>query len=222
MTKCWAALCRSRLQRFVLKSDAARCCERAGDLSGTGFGRRFAPPHASRQGRRVANARQQVCPQARSLCAAQPGELPRPQRGPSMGEARSALLVSAVEQDHDFLGRIFFQHGWMLYRTGAIESALVSLRDHPVPVVITERNFPLGNWKDLLAATRHLNQAPLLIVTDRLADEYLWAEVLNLGRHGVLCQPFQVTELLWVLGTAWRTGGGTPIAPAFEFRSLAQ
>jgi hypothetical protein len=45
---------------------------------------------------------------------------------------------------------------------------------------------------------------PLLIVASRLADEYLWAEVLNLGGHDVLAKPFQGAEVQWVLESAWR------------------
>ena len=78
------------------------------------------------------------------------------------------------------------------------------LRCNPVRVVMTERDLPLGNWKDVLAAIQQLPQIPMLIVTARLADEYLWAEVLNLGGYDVLSQPFQVAELLWVFGNAWR------------------
>jgi DNA-binding response OmpR family regulator len=117
---------------------------------------------------------------------------------------RSALLVSAVDENHEFLGRVFLQQGWVLFKTRTIESALVLLNHNPVSVVITERDVPPGNWKDLLRAIQPLPDAPLLIVTDRLADECLWAEVLNLGGHDVLGQPFQLTELLWVLGTAWQ------------------
>ncbi|MGA3096797.1 MAG: hypothetical protein ABSF25_10120 [Bryobacteraceae bacterium] len=117
---------------------------------------------------------------------------------------RSALLVSAVEEDHEFLGQVFSHQGWRLYKARTLESAADLLRRTPVPVVITERDLPLGNWKDVLAAIQQLPQSPLLIVTARLADELLWAEVLNLGGHDVLSQPFRVNELLWVLGNAWR------------------
>jgi DNA-binding response OmpR family regulator len=123
-----------------------------------------------------------------------------------MTTTRSALLVSAVEEDREFLDRIFCQQHWILYKTRTLESAMDFLRRSPVPVVVTERYLPLGNWKDVLAAIQQLPQTPLLIVTARLADEYLWAEVLNLGGHDVLSQPFQVSELLWVLGNAWRRG----------------
>ncbi len=130
--------------------------------------------------------------------------LSQSRRRSSMIARRTALLVSAVEEDHRFLGNVFSQQGWMLHKTTTVPSALAFLRDNPVPVVITERDLPLGDWKNLLAAIQYLPRAPLLIVTARLADEHLWAEVLNLGGHDVLCQPFQVNELLWVLGTAWR------------------
>jgi len=124
----------------------------------------------------------------------------------AMITTRSALLVSAVEEDHEFLGQVFSQQGWILYKARTLESAVDSLRRNPVPVVMTERDLPLGNWKDVLAAIQQLPQTPLLIVTARVADECLWAEVLNLGGHDVLSQPFQVSELLWVLGNAWRRG----------------
>jgi len=117
---------------------------------------------------------------------------------------RTALLVSSLKEDHEFLGEVFSHQGWMLYNAPTLGSALAFLRDNPVPVVITERDLPLGNWKDLLAAIQQLPRTPLLVVAARLADEHLWAEVLNLGGHDVLGKPFQVKELLWVLSTACR------------------
>ena len=124
----------------------------------------------------------------------------------AMTTTRSALLVSAVDEDHESLGQVFSPQGWILYKARTLEAAVDFLRRTPVPVVVTERDLPLGNWKDVLAAIQQLPRTPLLIVTARLADELLWAEVLNLGGHDVLSQPFQVSELLWVLGNAWRRG----------------
>ncbi len=49
-----------------------------------------------------------------------------------------------------------------------------------------------------------LPDPPLLIVTSRLADEYLWAEALNLGAWDVLAKPFDREEVSRVLGFAWR------------------
>lgn len=44
---------------------------------------------------------------------------------------------------------------------------------------------------------------PQLIVADRLADEALWAEVLNLGRYDVPVMPFAHEEVLRVISMAW-------------------
>jgi DNA-binding response OmpR family regulator len=99
---------------------------------------------------------------------------------------------------------MFSQQGWTLYRAGTLDTAVAFLRGNPVPVIITEPDLPLANWKDLLAAIVQLPRAPLLIVASRLADERLWAEVLNLGGYDLLCEPFQKKEVLWVLNSAWR------------------
>jgi hypothetical protein len=45
---------------------------------------------------------------------------------------------------------------------------------------------------------------PLLVVTSRLADEYLWVEVLNLDGHDVLAKPFRAAEAQRVLESGWR------------------
>jgi len=121
-----------------------------------------------------------------------------------MIECRAALLVSAANKDHDLLGEVFSQQGWTLYRAAAIDAAVSFLRENSVPILITERDLALGNWKDLLTATLQLPRVPLLIVASRLADEDLWAEVLNLGGYDVLCEPFQTKEVLWVLNGAWQ------------------
>jgi len=118
-------------------------------------------------------------------------------------EHKAALLVSADDEDHRWLGDVFCQQGWTLYRAVTLDTALAFLCDNPVPVLITERDLPLGDWKDLFATMLQLPRAPLLIVASLLADEHLWAEVLNLGGHDVLCKPFETKEVLWVLSSAW-------------------
>jgi FixJ family two-component response regulator len=40
-------------------------------------------------------------------------------------------------------------------------------------------------------------------VTSRLADEYLWAEVLNLGGYDVLAKPLDKQEVSRTLNLAW-------------------
>jgi len=117
---------------------------------------------------------------------------------------KSALLVSPFAEDHQLLSQIFLDRGWTLRLACTLGSALAVLRHRPIPVVIAEHALPCGDWKDLFAALQLLRHHPLLVVTSRLADEELWAEVLNLGGHDVLAKPFQAAEVEWVLDRAWR------------------
>lgn len=63
--------------------------------------------------------------------------------------------------------------------------------------------MPDSSWKSLLAALDQLPDRPLLVVTSRLADEHLWAEVLNLGGYDVLMKPFDPQEVVRVISLAW-------------------
>ena len=55
----------------------------------------------------------------------------------------------------------------------------------------------------MLDVIHHLEDAPALIVTSRLADDRLWAEALNLGAYDVLAKPFNHDEVLRSVSLAW-------------------
>jgi DNA-binding response OmpR family regulator len=69
-------------------------------------------------------------------------------------------------------------------------------------VVVCERDLPDGSWKHLLDKVETLARPPRLIVASRLADERLWAEVLNLGGYDVLATPFDADEVYRVVSYA--------------------
>ena len=70
-------------------------------------------------------------------------------------------------------------------------------------MLLCERYQADGSWEDLLRATAGLRTPPNIIVFSRLADESLWAEVLNMGGFDVLIKPFQPEEVLRVTFAAW-------------------
>lgn len=73
----------------------------------------------------------------------------------------------------------------------------------PIPLVVCERDLSQGTWQDFLVQASLLANAPFFIVASRLADDYLWAEALNLGAHDVLAKPFDLFELTRSLSLAW-------------------
>ena len=76
---------------------------------------------------------------------------------------------------------------------------------HQIDVLMTDSVLCDGrSWKDLLQLLRAADDAPPLIVADRLGDERLWAELLNLGAYDLIMTPFDQRELLHVLSNAYR------------------
>lgn len=129
------------------------------------------------------------------------------------------LSVSAVEDDHLILGHIFSRSTWELHCVRSCAEAADFLQGHDVSVMLAERDLPDGTWKDLLAKLTASEAPPVLIVCSRVADDYLWAEVLNLGGGDVLAKPFEAKEVVWAVGMAWnewrsrRRAGLEPAAP---------
>ncbi len=70
-------------------------------------------------------------------------------------------------------------------------------------MLLCERDQVDGSWEDLLGATARLPASPNLIVFSRLADESLWAKVVNMGGFDVLMTPFEPEEVLRVTFAAW-------------------
>ena len=64
--------------------------------------------------------------------------------------------------------------------------------------------LPDDDWRQVLAQLETLQSEPVLIVASHLADEDVWAEVLNLGAFDLLLSaPFVPEEVLRVTESAW-------------------
>jgi len=74
------------------------------------------------------------------------------------------------------------------------------LRTREASVVLCEAED--HSWKNVLDKLAEKDGPPRLIVMSRLADERLWAEVLNLGGYDVLAKPLDSEELRRVVATA--------------------
>jgi len=118
------------------------------------------------------------------------------------GPLPAVLHVGASPEDGQRLTGIFQKAGWYLRSVPTISEALRHLRFAYSPVVISERDLPDGNWRSLLEDILSLPYPPYLIVSSRLADEHLWAEVLNLGGFDLLSTPFDRDEVQHVVGHA--------------------
>jgi DNA-binding NtrC family response regulator len=116
----------------------------------------------------------------------------------------TVLSLSPIEEDHRRLRNIFEHSKWRLTIVSDYGAACQHMRHTITPVVIAEHDLGTTCWKDVLRQTFTIQHpSPRLIVTARLADDSLWAEVLNLGGYNVLAKPFDAREVFWVVSHAW-------------------
>ena len=123
----------------------------------------------------------------------------------------SVLSIGPREEDHAALSRIFASaqwplcpgSRWTLETSPDLAAALASLKRTGTPLVICESDLGAATWRDFWTEAAALPDPPFLIVTSRLADEYLWAEALNLGAYDVLAKPFNAEEVVRALSQAW-------------------
>jgi len=116
----------------------------------------------------------------------------------------SILAVSPAEEDHSLLAHVFSHSNWRFDRARTCAGALKALQSAGIAVVICAAELPDGTWKDLLARLAAASVPPRLIVASRLADDSLWAEVLDRGGYDVLSMPFEPAEVIRVVSLAWR------------------
>jgi DNA-binding response OmpR family regulator len=145
---------------------------------------------------------------ARHAYEAKPKLNKRTSRRATAERTAGILSVSPSANDHETLRQILKDVPWNISVARTLSEAVIQLQRERVPlIVVCESQLPDGTWKDVLNHIVECQQPPSLIVTSRLADEYLWAEVLNLGAYDVLSKPFNEREVRHVLGSVWeRTG----------------
>jgi len=117
----------------------------------------------------------------------------------------TVLAIVRAEEDRTSLAKILSDSDWRLRVTGNFREAQTALREFVPGVIISDCRLPEDHcWKDVLHEIGTTEDPPPLIVVDRLADERLWAEVLNLGAYDLLAKPFDTSEVLHAVSTACR------------------
>ena len=116
----------------------------------------------------------------------------------------TVLAISPDADDHSNLAQLSVRGGWRLLSARTCQQALPMIRLNRVAVAICERDLPDGNWTAVFDQLERFPTAPLLIVASRLADDALWAEVLNVGGYDVLLKPLEPKEVIWSVASARR------------------
>lgn len=105
------------------------------------------------------------------------------------------LSVSPLAEDHVIVKAVFDSALWRIYEAESCEASLRILSTTPVAAIITNDCLPDGDWLRVLAYAHSQPCPPHVIVASRLADDQLWAKVLNHGGYDLLVKPFDPSEV---------------------------
>ena len=82
------------------------------------------------------------------------------------------------------------------------EAAEVLRHDPTVRIVLTDLHLSDGTWVDVLRRAGGSPGSPRVVVCPRLADERLWAQVLEAGAFDILVEPYHEPEVARILDAA--------------------
>jgi DNA-binding NtrC family response regulator len=122
------------------------------------------------------------------------------------GVGHAVVSVSASADDHVSLRQLLAGSGCAVYEASTSAAALSLLGRHAdeICAIVCERELSEGSWRDFLNLPVISRRSPFVIVTSGLADNRLWAEVLNLGGYDVLMKPFYAEEVVRIIDGAYR------------------
>ena len=123
----------------------------------------------------------------------------------------TVLSLSPAESDHAELEGTFRDTGLTLYPncrvalqpSPTLASTLAALRTRRIPIVLCDGDGDPYAWREIIEAGRGMAAPPCVIVTSRLADDRLWAEVLNCGAFDLLSKPFDRGDVVRIVHSAW-------------------
>jgi DNA-binding response OmpR family regulator len=116
------------------------------------------------------------------------------------------LGILTAEEDRESLRELSRAFGWTALLIHNGRDLSVAFQQFQPHVVITDWMLAGGEgWKDVLHTAQDQPESPPVIVSSRLADERLWAEVLNLGGYDLLLRPLVASEVHNVVSMARRS-----------------
>jgi DNA-binding NtrC family response regulator len=116
----------------------------------------------------------------------------------------TVLAISSRQEDHAALQEILGHSNWVMFQARDCRQAVQFLGKHPAGVIVCDYDLPDGTWQDIQSSVSALEAPPPVIVSACQADDRVWAEVLSLGGYDVLPKPFDSSEVVRILGLAWR------------------
>lgn len=121
-----------------------------------------------------------------------------------------ALIVS--DQDRDVLSTVSAQEAVDVYFPKTRVDAWDDMGRLSSPVILYDRDWPNAEWRTTVHSFATSEQRPCVILMSRVADEYLWQELIHWGGHDLVTKPLRAEDVSRTLKLAlsyWKSARTT-------------
>jgi DNA-binding response OmpR family regulator len=91
--------------------------------------------------------------------------------------------------------------GWAVAHASSLEEAVAYLRSNVAAVAVAEAGLLGGDWSTLVSSLRGMADAPEVVLV--AWNELPLEDVLRAGAFDLVQRPFEHSDLLWAVATAW-------------------
>jgi DNA-binding NtrC family response regulator len=103
-----------------------------------------------------------------------------------------ALVVS--HHDREVLTSISGRESLEVHFAESREEAWDAVNRLSAPVILYDRDWPNAEWRTTVQAFASAPQRSCVILASRVADDYLWQELVRSGGHDLLTKPFRADD----------------------------
>ena len=113
------------------------------------------------------------------------------------------MIVTPDPKVHAHLEKLFVRFGWSVAPLSSRAAAVDFATDNFAAVALCEEELPDGTWQDVARAFNARPYSPHLIVLSE--DKSILREVMQTGGFDILTRPYDDTEVLWAVASAWHS-----------------
>jgi DNA-binding NtrC family response regulator len=122
---------------------------------------------------------------------------------------RTAIVALVGEQERSLLS-VLTQQKWDVHFAESGEQAQVISNQLSAPMILYDRDWPHLEWRAVVRKFASSPHRPCVILLSRVADEYLWDELIRHGGYDILAKPLRPDDVARVMKLAlsyWKTAG---------------
>jgi ActR/RegA family two-component response regulator len=93
--------------------------------------------------------------------------------------------------------------GWAVAHVSGVEAAIAYLRSNVAAVAVAEAELAGNDWATIVSTLRSMADAPEVVLVTW--NELPLQDALKAGAFDLVQRPFDHSDLLWAVATAWHT-----------------